>query len=245
MYNETGKVEPSEEMVKTDIKADKTHKLCDNVILIATGNNALTETILVESKKRVSKESTLNEVRMMMFNIMTDIKEGKVEYLNEILSNLEKEIPYLEHNPDLVADYWDTVSSRIDDPRGLSAYLVGFSDDGTSGLVDVRSNKLMNCESSNGGYPVVIAGDVVDSRNQEVYQQVLGFPKEQRTMNEFMSRMLIVHSHISKSRNHVNVSKECKFKILSINRKNQKVEYHTHEIDSFNFYQPLGINGEP
>src|SRR5699024_2490756 len=198
IYKETGRIEPSNKKIKTNLTSKKTHKVSDKVILISTGYNVITETLLVELNERVKKDADLHEVRVSAKEVMRNIKKGKVNNLDTILNRLKEEIPYLKDNPDLVSDYWATVLDLIDHPKGLSAYLVGFGNDGISGLVDIKANSMARAhKDTSKGYPALVAGEGLSDEYHEAYLKSLILPEDNRKIGPFMEAMGKIHAHIS------------------------------------------------
>lgn len=238
VYNETGEEVPSGEMVATDIREQKAHRISDKVILIATGNSAITETLKVELASYANSDSDLYELKSMAKKVMKDLRSRKVNNLHVILENLKETLP-VEDNPDLESDYWETIEWGIDDPRGLSAFLAGFKGDDVSGLVDIRADKLLEVPKGGKSYPVTIIGDTIDHDHFNAYIQALNLPLEYRTIPSFIEALSKIHAHISYVREGVNVSPECHFHILI--RQGNQIEYTDFTLDTSKLYESLGL----
>lgn len=240
VYKETGELVQSGEMIKTDITSKKTHKLSDKVVLIITGLSVITETLLVELSERVKEDTDLHEMNKLAQEVMSDLRDGKVNHLDKILDNLKEKMPTITEGQDLETGYGEMVALLINEARGLSAYLTGYSDDGTSGLVDIKANEIMTApKDKTKGYPVALVGDTISEELHSMYLQVLNLPSEDRTLNLFMEAMIRVHAHVSFMIDGVNVSPECHFKIFT--RDGEQINYSILDFDTSTAYKELGF----
>lgn len=239
VFKETGQVIASGEMTATDFKSKKTHKISNKVLLAATGYSAITTTLEIELLERADDFTNLQEAREIAQGILRDIKKKNVKYKDKIIDKLMSEIPVSDHlgRPALEDDYYNTIAACLDTPFGLSAYLIGFNEDGTSGLVDIRENNYT--ESNNKNYPVFLAGDSTGRYSFENYMHLLNFPEEQRTFENFINALVTIHAHISWKRKQVNVSADCTFRIFVKN--NDHIDYTEFVIDSSEYYKQLGF----
>lgn len=224
-------------MTPTDFKSKKVHRISDKVLLLATGMTALTEIIQVEMEERVKSHDDLHECRKIAKDIFNNMKAGKIANLEKIESNLSVQ---LNLHRDLEEEIREALTFIEENPVHFSAYLVGYNDDWTSGLVDIKEDAYIQIpEDEEKGYPVVIAGpdpNFSAGPKRSKYQMALSVPIDERTIERFIDAMVYVHTGIT-TENQINVSPDCNFHLLF--RTEDSIEHTEFAIDTSLFLRTV------
>ncbi|MBD7985326.1 hypothetical protein H9649_12070 [Sporosarcina sp. Sa2YVA2] len=225
----------------TQFRSDKIFKLSDKVFFIATGKSILVSILKVELREVLSSNADLIMCMAVAERVLKDLKKGIVRNPEKIIRDLSDK---LEMDFHYERDIEPALSLfQKDDYVDMAAYLIGFTDAGRSGMVDIRSSSFVKTpEDSLKGFPLIILGpddEFNDDADQfSKYQKILIPPIEQRTFDNFMSRMVYVHAQISAD-NPINVSTDANFQILT--KHNGEIMWQETKIDTLQFYKEWGL----
>lgn len=231
LYQETGKLEKTDEMIKTDFKSQKTHKLTDQVLMLSVGQSTITETFKVEMLERVSPDHDLQASMTIAKEVLKNMKEGIIPHHKKVLENLS--IAWNMTPEEIEEGYWIELKNM--DSLQFSASLVGFNADGTSGVYYGATDEYgQTPDDLRKGYHLIIDGHhpgySKDPKNLSIYQQQLAFKNpEERTIANFTDAMTLVHGRISYESN-VNVSSDCHFHVIL--RTNSGYEYANIPVET-------------
>ena len=232
-YEKTGEIVMKEEPIRSEVKSEKVLKLTNKVLLTNCGNLVLTELIISELKYFVKDDYDLKKCSAIAKKVISNIQQGvflnKDNLFNSLTENYKITSFQLWEMKSDFKTYIDDLLSGAERGnnliRGYSMYLLGFNEDGTTGLMDVRIGSYTSGPTDiKKGYPVILEGP--DSRE---YLQFLNLPIEERTFEGFANRMSLVHARISKD-NQVNVSSDCSYNVLM--RNGDFIDYSKFSIDT-------------
>lgn len=244
-YEEDGERVWTGKMEETSLKSEKIYKLSDKVLLILTGSHALTKIYEAELSNCIKNESDLSDCMIKAKLIIENMRTGKIENRRQIIFNMLREHGHNDETIDpihfnlLEEELYKTLD-LLGNPTDFSCSLVGFNDDGSSGLYDL--NKDFYGESSmdiRKGYPFIIMGHhpgySEDPNNRSVCQKIMTLPPEKRTIDNFINASQYVHALIS--RDNINVSSDCNFKVML--RDEKGIEYAEFTVDTKHLYDQL------
>jgi hypothetical protein len=199
---------------------EKIKRLTDKVLYCGSGILDTVKLIESELFKRVQPSDDLNKCAEILENLLQDLRNGNITFFRKSKKEAVK--------------YLDTTYVTIE--------LLGFTNDGISGLV--RTNpieKILNITMSpmNGTYPIFI--DCPKPEEDLEFQQYLGLPINEQTLENFINRFIFIHAHLS-HKHSVSVSSDCNFHILF--KHEGEFKYWNKTIDTFNFYEELGLEPE-
>lgn len=243
LLEKTGEYVSTGEMIPTDSKSEKTHRISNKVILLSCGSSYLTEIFHVELSSRVKRDDDLSNCRKVSKEVLENLLNRKVYNKEKILSALREKlgipdeaIREMKENFDELVSYLIPASGEINElVTNFTAYLIGFNTDGTTGMVDVRGDSYLNGPKSiKSGYPVLIDGHHPgynkDQRFFSEYQKALILPSKNRNVDNFIQAITLVHAKIS-SESPVNVSSDCNFHIFTKND-NSNIDYSSFVFDT-------------
>lgn len=213
-FIETGEYERIGDMIETDLKSQKVHKVSNHVLLLSVGVNLLTIAVQVELSHLVNRDDNLNDCREKAKTVMRNLREGKPNHPEEIKHKTGNDLK-IEEPFEITAPMW----KLLDDDIRFNGYLVGFSEN-VAGMVDIKDGTLMTVQGNR--YPSLIVGEhpgyVKGQEGLTMYQKQLNLPLEHRTAQNYIDAMTLIHGQISY--NHKNVSSDCTFYILQNDKNN-------------------------
>lgn len=232
----TGECVETEEVIDAGVKSEKVIKLTDKVLITTCGSLVLTELIFSEMQYYIKDYYDLKQCREVAKKVMSNINKGvflnKQNFFNALLEKYNMnyfQIREIKKDFNAYIQNLLSLASKVNKLiTSFAMYLLGFNDDGSSGLVDVSNGTLMNGPvNKKEAFPIVLNGpDIID------YLQSLNLPIEERNIEGFVNRMSALHAQISKD-NQVNVSSDCNYHILMRSEDgiiHQKITFDTSEI---------------
>lgn len=232
-------------MIKTGIKSEKVYKLTNKVLFSACGNLYLTELIRIEIEQRIEEDYDLEKCRKVAKEVLNSVSNGIILHKRLFIKSMKENyfmsdfqliwmrINFVEYITELLLKA-EKANNLI---AGYSAYLLGFNDDGTTGLVNISDGSYSSGPVDiRKGYPAIINGPKWDE-----YMQHLNLPIEQRRPEGFIARIPYIHAAISKEFN-VNVSSDCNFHVLMKN--GDGIDYEKFTVDTSEIQKELYSSNE-
>ncbi|WP_172373543.1 hypothetical protein [Sporosarcina jiandibaonis] len=205
----------SDTIREADFKSEKVIRIADKVLLSTSGWYFIGNLLEKKLRELVNKNNDLIECANIIKDLISNLKEGKVTGLSEE----------------------DELAIKLMNSKNFSGYLFGFTHSGVTGLVDVRTENFIEMPSDERkGYPSVINGPEPEHDFQ--YRKAFFLPVGERTIENFVERMVFVHAHLSK-KHHELVSTDCNFDLLQ--RNGDHFEHKKFIIDTIDIYERLGL----
>lgn len=202
-------LEPSGKPEPTDIKKEKVFKLTDKVLLCVSGAEDPCDLIRTEMFKRVDASTPLGECANALESTIADLK-AKTD-LND----------------------YDKLTVRFIDSTSFTCYMVGFLENGLTGVVTYSPYSLsvetMECPPS-GPYPVFISSP---EESDLQYQQYLNLPEEERNIESFLSNMMWIHSELAKKHSNM-ISTDCNIHAL-VKTDGAQTQYFKTKVETKGF----------
>lgn len=229
-----------EEMTETGIKSEKVYKLSNKVLLSKSGNLVLTQLILTELRCHIKDNYDLKKCREVAMKVLSNINNGVILNEEEYFKSLSEDYSFSRGDlREMRGDLVKYISARLPKTEkatnlvhDFSMYLLGFNEDGTTGLVNVREGDLYMSGpiDKKKGYPAILEGP-----SSSDYMNYLNLPVEQRRPEGFITAFSHIHAAISKE-NAVNVSTDCNYHLLMKNGDSidyEKFTYDTAELHKY------------
>lgn len=241
LLEETGEYVTTGEMVSSDFRSEKTHKLSNKVFLLATGTHVLTTALEQELFGLVKGNSDLNECKRIAKKVVTNLRNGKINDTDKVVLELATSLELTDTTEEIEKEIQETL--LLIDKIQFSAYLVGFNKDGTSGLYNILTDDYIETpKGENRGYPIIISGHIPGGddapKRYTEFQYDLLLPTGERTILNFIAAMTRIHAQIS-SESRINVSTDCKFDI--VRWEDGKAAHDSFTTDTLDFYEQLGL----
>lgn len=202
-------------IIETDIKNDKVHRLTDKVFLSTTGASILCEFIEARLMELVHPEADLDECTEAL-------KQLKIDWETELELEPEKE------------------KLRNFFKSNVTCNLFGFKENGVSGLVDFNpTREIDSIECSlepHKGYPVILQSpDPIKDR--EDFYKFLSLPEKEQTLDNFIGRLYTIHAYLSHK--HPGISSDCNVHVLY--KDGDSIKYWGETLETSIAYKELGL----
>lgn len=231
------------EMIPTEGKSEKVIPMTDKVFLSTCGNSVLTSVFEIELVNSLQATDDLVVSREVSQRVLNNMMNGYLQHKDKVLLAIkerhnipDKLFPQLKEQ--FTHDYFMNIlpkSGKVTElVSNFSAYLIGFNNDGTTGMVDIRADSYTEGpKDKKSAYPVLTDGHHPGfNKNVESfseYQRDLVLPSQYRTLENFIKAITFVHAKISKL-SPVNVSADCNFHVLT--KSNDEIEHFSFVVDT-------------